>query len=106
MEVSIGHSQVDLHQVDAALTAFRTALAVGEALVSKDPTNIERQLFLVDCHEGMGEGLRAAHDVPAALTEYRQAAALAKHVSQLDPKNEYARIVAARVAKAMATLPQ
>ena len=70
-----------------ALAAYRTGLAIREALAARDPANTEWQRDLSVSQNKIGDVLVAQGDGPGALAAYRTGLAIREALAGRDPAN-------------------
>lgn len=83
----LGEVRLDQGTLDAAMEAFREALALTQQLAARDPLNSEWQLGLGNAHFWVGEVLRRQGDLDGALAEFEAYRDLAQRLVQRDSTN-------------------
>jgi tetratricopeptide (TPR) repeat protein len=73
--------------LDAALAGFRSAIAIQERLIARDPENATWQFSLAAFNAGLGGVLSRQGDLAGALERYRKAYALRQTLALKDPGN-------------------
>ena len=78
---------ISLGDLSKALELMREAVAAGEGLVARDPTNTEWQRDLSVSHNRIGDVLLGRGDLEGALQEYRELLAIGERLAAKDPEN-------------------
>ncbi len=87
LDQAAGNAQHGQRNMEAALDSFRTALAISEPLVVRDPDNAEWQRDLSVSHNKVGEILQLQGKAATALESFRTALGIAERLAARDPGN-------------------
>ena len=82
-----GDARQALGELDKALQAYRSSLAIADYLAALDPTNAEWQRDLSISHNRVGDLLLAKGDATAAAAEYQAGFTVAEALLDADPQN-------------------
>lgn len=74
-------------EINAALEQYRTAIAIQQRLIARDPANAIWQFFLASLYAGMGDILKKQDKLPDALERYKMAYELRQALALKDPSN-------------------
>jgi tetratricopeptide (TPR) repeat protein len=83
----LGHLLAAHGDEKSALPEFRTALAIGQQLLAREPREARRLEDVAISHDEVGAVLDEFGDLDGAIAETRQGAALSDQLYALDPTN-------------------
>jgi non-specific serine/threonine protein kinase/serine/threonine-protein kinase len=86
-DVQGGYRSANLGDTAGFIASYRRALAIRQAALQADPTNVQAQRELLRTHGRLSDALTAAGDSAGSLEQLRQLLPIAERLSAADPKN-------------------
>jgi non-specific serine/threonine protein kinase/serine/threonine-protein kinase len=86
-DVQGGFRASNLGDVPGSIASYRKSLAIRQAVVAADPSNIAAERELITSHGKLSDALKGTGDSAGSLDQLRQLLPIAEKLSAADPKN-------------------